>query len=154
MANGQLLVRCIGLQQVQRLVVISGFPQLPRADPGLDAGPSPGGLDQADWYVLGLLQIVGKQVTDRGKSRYRVFIRDLPPDLLTAFEATLDNGLIVFACLYLVICFCSVGVWAYAGARISGLLRDRSTLQWCNRVMGGLLVVVAIYLLYLQTEAF
>lgn len=72
---------------------------------------------------------------------------------VSAFEATLDNGLLVFASLYLVICFFSVSVWAYAGARISDLLRERRTLQWCNRAMGGVLIVVAIYLLYLQMKA-
>ena len=72
---------------------------------------------------------------------------------VSAFEATLGNGLIVFAGLYLVICFFSVSVWAYAGAMISDLLRDRRTLQWCNRAMGGVLIVVAIYLLYLHMEA-
>ena len=69
---------------------------------------------------------------------------------VSAFEATLGNGLFVFAGLYLVICFFSVAVWAFAGARVSELLRDRSNLQWCNRVMGGLLIIVAIYLLYLH----
>lgn len=69
---------------------------------------------------------------------------------VSAFEATLDNGLFLFAGLYLVICFFSVAVWAFAGARVSGLLSDRSNLQWCNRVMGGLLIIVAIYLLYLH----
>lgn len=69
---------------------------------------------------------------------------------VSAFEATLGNGLFVFASLYLVICFFSVAVWAFAGARVSELLHDRSNLQWCNRVMGGLLIIVAIYLLYLH----
>ena len=69
---------------------------------------------------------------------------------VSAFEATLGNGLLVFASLYLVLCFLSVAVWAYAGARLSKLVRDRSSLQWFNRIMGGLLVLVAIYLLYRQ----
>jgi threonine/homoserine/homoserine lactone efflux protein len=72
---------------------------------------------------------------------------------VSAFEATLDNGLVVFASLYLVICFFSISVWAYAGARISDLLRDRRTLRRCNRAMGGVLIVVAIYLLYLHIGA-
>ena len=69
---------------------------------------------------------------------------------VSAFEATLGNGLFIFASLYLVICFFSIAVWAFAGARVSGLLCDRGNLQWCNRIMGGLLVIVAIYLLYLH----
>jgi threonine/homoserine/homoserine lactone efflux protein len=69
---------------------------------------------------------------------------------VSAFEATLGNGLSVFAGLYLVLCFLSISLWAYAGARLSKLVSDRSRLQWCNRIMGGLLVLVAFYLLYLQ----
>lgn len=69
---------------------------------------------------------------------------------VSAFEATLGNGLFVFASLYLVICFLSVAAWAFAGARVSALLHDRGTLQWVNRIMGGLLIIVAIYLLYQQ----
>jgi threonine/homoserine/homoserine lactone efflux protein len=69
---------------------------------------------------------------------------------VSAFEATLGNGLLVFAGLYLVLCFLSISLWAYAGARLSKLVSDRSRLQWCNRIMGGLLILVAFYLLYLQ----
>lgn len=69
---------------------------------------------------------------------------------VSAFEATVDNGLFVFAGLYLVICFVSVAIWAFAGSRVSGLLSNRSNLQWCNRIMGALLIIVAIYLLYLH----
>jgi len=69
---------------------------------------------------------------------------------ISAFEATPDNGLFLFASLYLVICFFSVAAWAYAGAKLSGLVDDKGRLQWCNRVMGGLLVGLAIYLLYLH----
>jgi threonine/homoserine/homoserine lactone efflux protein len=71
---------------------------------------------------------------------------------ISAFEATLDNGLVVFASLYLVICFLSIAVWAFAGARVSELVRDGGYLLWCNRIMGGLLVVVAFYLFYLHLE--
>jgi threonine/homoserine/homoserine lactone efflux protein len=52
----------------------------------------------------------------------------------------------------LVICFCSVALWAFAGARISGILQDKRHLQWCNRAMGGLLIVVAFYLLAMHIK--
>lgn len=71
---------------------------------------------------------------------------------VSAFEATLGNGLALFASLYLLICFFSVAIWAYAGARVSSLLLDRGKLQWCNRIMGGLLFFVAIYLLFLHLQ--
>jgi threonine/homoserine/homoserine lactone efflux protein len=69
---------------------------------------------------------------------------------VSAFEATLGNGLVVFASLYLVICFLSISVWAYAGARISDLASDVRILQWCNRILGGMLILLAFYLLYLH----
>lgn len=71
---------------------------------------------------------------------------------VSAFEATLGNGLMIFASLYLVICFFSVAVWAYAGAKVGDMLQDSGKLQWCNRLMGALLVVVAFYLLFLHLQ--
>ena len=72
---------------------------------------------------------------------------------VSAFEATLGNGLFIFAGLYSVICFLSIGAWALAGASVSELLREKSKLLWCNRVMGGLLIIVAIFLLYLHISS-
>jgi threonine/homoserine/homoserine lactone efflux protein len=69
---------------------------------------------------------------------------------IAAFEATPDNGLYPFAIIYLVICFLSISVWAFAGERVSDLIRDRAVLRTCNRVLGALLVAVAFYLLYLH----
>ena len=69
---------------------------------------------------------------------------------ISAFEATPDNGLYTFAALYLVICFFSVGVWAFAGERVSGMVSDQGMLKWLNRCLGALLVGVAFYLFYLQ----
>ena len=69
---------------------------------------------------------------------------------VSAFETTPGNGLVVFCSLYLVICFFSVATWALAGASIAELLRNESYLRWCNRVMGGLLVILAIYLFHLR----
>ena len=69
---------------------------------------------------------------------------------ISAFEATPDNGLYPFAALYLVICFFSVAVWAFAGARVSELISDKVVMKWLNRLLGALLVAVAGYLFYLQ----
>jgi len=71
---------------------------------------------------------------------------------ISAFEATLGNGLLAFAGLYLVLCFGSVALWAYAGARVSNLLQDDGVLRWCNRLLGVLLIGVAFYLLYLHWQ--
>ena len=72
---------------------------------------------------------------------------------VSAFEATPGNGLFVFAALYQVICFLSVAVWAFAGARVSDLLTDQNILLWCNRFLCGLLILVALYLFYLQVTS-
>ncbi|MEH6581258.1 MAG: LysE family translocator [Halioglobus sp.] len=72
---------------------------------------------------------------------------------ISAFEATLGNGLFFFASLYGVICFFSIALWALAGSKVSGLLQNRRHLLWCNRVMGGLLILVAFYLLALHLVA-
>jgi threonine/homoserine/homoserine lactone efflux protein len=69
---------------------------------------------------------------------------------ISAFEATPDNGLYPFAALYLVICFLSVAVWAFAGERVSELVGDPVVMNWLNRLLGALLVAVAAYLFYLQ----
>ena len=57
---------------------------------------------------------------------------------ISAFEATPDNGLYPFAALYLVICFFSVAVWAFAGARVSELISDKVVMKWLNRLLGAL----------------
>ena len=79
-------------------------------------------------------------------------VTDLSTSLsgISAFEATPDNGLYPFAALYLVICFFSVAVWAFAGERVSDLVSDQAVLKWLNRLLGILLVAVALYLFYLQ----
>lgn len=60
--------------------------------------------------------------------------------------------LMVFSILYFVICYASVSSWAVLGARISHLLTNDRNLRVFNRVMGGTLVIVAVYLVSLQME--
>ena len=70
---------------------------------------------------------------------------------VTAFNlADASSLLYVFVGLYFVICYVCVSSWAFMGDRISSLLSERSNLRLFNRVMGTILIVVAIYLLYLQ----
>ena len=70
---------------------------------------------------------------------------------VTAFNLADDDSLLyVFVGLYFVICYACVSSWALVGDRISSLLAERSNLRVFNRVMGSILIVVAIYLLYLQ----
>ncbi|QHC96341.1 lysine transporter LysE [Pseudomonas sp. R84] len=52
-----------------------------------------------------------------------------------------------FAAVYLVICYLSVGCWAYAGTFLRGYLSNATGMRWFNRSMAGLLALSAIYLL-------
>ncbi len=52
-----------------------------------------------------------------------------------------------FAAVYLVVCYLSVGCWAYAGTFLRGYLNNAKGMRWFNRVMAGLLALSAIYLL-------
>lgn len=52
-----------------------------------------------------------------------------------------------FAAIYLVICYASVGCWAYAGTFLRGLLNNPAGMRLFNRAMAILLVVSAVYLL-------
>ncbi|WP_223591920.1 LysE family translocator [Pseudomonas sp. A-R-19] len=52
-----------------------------------------------------------------------------------------------FAAIYLVICYVSVGCWAYAGTFLRGFLGNPAGMRLFNRLMALLLVVSAVYLL-------
>ena len=52
-----------------------------------------------------------------------------------------------FAAVYLVICYVSVGCWFYAGTFLRGYLGNPAGMRLFNRLMAGLLVVSAVYLL-------
>jgi threonine/homoserine/homoserine lactone efflux protein len=70
---------------------------------------------------------------------------------VTAFNvSTADSSLVIFASLYFLVCYPSIALWALAGEKINKLLADEGNLRLFNRVMGGILVLVALYLFYLQ----
>ncbi|WP_451985975.1 LysE family translocator [Azospirillum endophyticum] len=52
----------------------------------------------------------------------------------------------VFAGLYFVVCFLSVGSWAYAGARLRHLLADERRMRLFNRGMAALLAASAVHI--------
>lgn len=52
----------------------------------------------------------------------------------------------VFAVLYFIICYLSVGSWAYAGARLRHLLADERRIRLFNRVMAALLAASAVHI--------
>jgi threonine/homoserine/homoserine lactone efflux protein len=47
-----------------------------------------------------------------------------------------------------VICYLSVGCWAYAGTFLRGYLSNAAGMRWFNRLMALLLAVSALYLLF------
>jgi len=54
--------------------------------------------------------------------------------------------LLMFSGLYFVICYLSIASWAWAGDRVSDYLDAGLYLKWINLVMGGVLILVALYL--------
>ena len=58
-----------------------------------------------------------------------------------------DHALLVFSSIYFVICYLSIGLWAYAGDKASALLEKPRHFRAFNLAMGGGLVVIAIYLI-------
>lgn len=66
-----------------------------------------------------------------------------------AFVANGEARLIwQFAAVYLVICYVSVGCWAYAGTFLRGYLNNPAGMRWFNRSMALLLAGSAAYLLW------
>lgn len=58
--------------------------------------------------------------------------------------------LLLFVSQYIIIGYSCVLTWAYAGSKITRLLKDENKLRLFNRIMGGGLIFVAIYLLIFQ----
>ena len=52
-----------------------------------------------------------------------------------------------FTLLYFLICYVSIGCWAYAGAFLSRYLQDERRMRGFNRTMAALLAASALYLL-------
>jgi threonine/homoserine/homoserine lactone efflux protein len=67
-----------------------------------------------------------------------------------AFELEELYPLLQFVLIYFLICYASIACWALAGDRMNRLLREPKTVKIFNAVMGGLLMLVAIYLLAIQ----
>jgi threonine/homoserine/homoserine lactone efflux protein len=64
-----------------------------------------------------------------------------------AFAANGEASLIwKFAAVYLVVCYVSVGCWAYAGTFLRHYLDNPKGMRLFNRVMALLLAASAVYL--------
>ncbi len=70
---------------------------------------------------------------------------------VTAFNVSIeDNSLAIFSSLYFLVCYFSIALWALAGDQINQFLAEEGRLGLFNRIMGGILVLVGLYLLFLQ----
>jgi len=69
---------------------------------------------------------------------------------IAAFEVSEMVALLEFVSLYFFICFASVASWALLGDKMRVLLDSADRLRWFNRIMGTLLMLVALYLAYMQ----
>lgn len=56
--------------------------------------------------------------------------------------------LFVFVCIYFLICYLSLMAWALLGSKLQFLMKVNNGIKVFNTVMGGSLIIVAIYLLF------
>jgi len=57
---------------------------------------------------------------------------------------------LTFVCIYFVVCYLSLFLWSVLGDKVSSVLNSAWKLKVFNQVMGGLLIVTALFLLYSQ----
>jgi threonine/homoserine/homoserine lactone efflux protein len=69
---------------------------------------------------------------------------------ISAFNTTSLELLLLFVSIYFSICYFSIASWAYAGKNIGRLLENEFQRKIFNITLGGSLMLVAIYLLYIQ----
>lgn len=62
-------------------------------------------------------------------------------------SATSIMPLIVFVCIYFVICYVCIGLWAAAGMKLKALLSGERSMRWFTRLMGLLLIATSIYIM-------
>lgn len=56
--------------------------------------------------------------------------------------------LLVFVCIYFLICYLSLAAWALLGSKLQFLTKVKNGIKVFNITMGGSLIIVAIYLLF------
>ncbi|MBB6021451.1 threonine/homoserine/homoserine lactone efflux protein [Paenibacillus sp. JGP012] len=56
--------------------------------------------------------------------------------------------LLVFVCIYFLICYLSLASWALLGSKLQFLMKVKNGTKVFNLVMGGSLIIVAIFLLF------
>lgn len=66
--------------------------------------------------------------------------------LSTFTSATSVMPLITFVCIYFVICYVCIGIWAMAGMKLKSILSSDRYMLWFTRLMGLLLIAISIYM--------
>jgi threonine/homoserine/homoserine lactone efflux protein len=70
---------------------------------------------------------------------------------VSLFSAPTDNQLfLTFSLIYFLVCYLSLFAWSVLGDRVTILLNSETRIGYFNKLMGGLLVATACFLLYTQ----
>lgn len=73
---------------------------------------------------------------------------------VTAFQLTEDNGwLWPFVAIYFVVCYLAIAAWAFAGSHTKAFIGSPRNLKRLNILLGGGLILLALYLLFLQASS-
>lgn len=66
---------------------------------------------------------------------------------VSAFSLTAHSLLLQFTLIYFFVCFFGISSWVYIGTRAAKLIHSHRFHYWCNKLLGGLLIIIAAYLL-------
>jgi len=70
---------------------------------------------------------------------------------VSLFSEPNNNQLFLsFSLVYFIVCYCSLLAWSILGDKVTILLNSDAKLRLFNRLMGGLLMFTAVFLLYSQ----
>jgi len=62
------------------------------------------------------------------------------------------TGIMMYVCISIFVVLFSVGLWAYAGSKITKLLEDPKKHKIFNIIMGGSLLLVGVYILFMDKQ--
>ncbi|MDG1438684.1 MAG: LysE family translocator [Emcibacteraceae bacterium] len=62
------------------------------------------------------------------------------------------SGIMMYICISIFVVLFSVGLWAYAGSKITNLLQDPKKHKIFNFIMGGSLMLVGVYILFMDKQ--
>lgn len=68
----------------------------------------------------------------------------------SAFNVYSSNEVLAtFVGIYFLICYLGIGCWSFLGEKMSAYLKSRYSVSIFNKVMGGMLCLIAIYLFFI-----